>query len=158
MKPALTALLLASFFLVTGCATTVATTVPKGEIADIYGPPPPKDYKREIKMAFAKTFLEVKAPIYKFDPPMTGHASQNRTIAIKDMYGWVVCGTVNGRQGGLAGYATYAGPVPFFVIFKNGKIVEQLIGQASDDAYVYNRYNGVIEQTCANPLKPLPLD
>lgn len=145
---------LTCFLLLSGCVKPIHREVLA--TAD-YGPPPPEDYKRLVKIDMQKVLVDAVDPIYVFDPPMKGYTIRQRRLSTMQMYGWLICGTVNGKPS-LSGYAGYTGPLPFFVMFKNGKIVEKMIGQKVEDDYGVNRFNAAIDQVCRSAKRPKKLD
>jgi len=150
MKPVYTALSLVCFFLVAGCIRPPS----QQQLMDAnYGAPPPKDYKEIIKAAFYPTFFDSVHTVYQFDSPRKGYAARSRVINTKEMYGWIVCGTINSKHK-LAGYASHTGPRPFFALFKNEKLVQKVVGQAVESKYALNRFNAAIKQVCTQA--PIP--
>jgi hypothetical protein len=113
-----------------------------------YGPPPPGDYQERIKADFASRFADNDSSIFVFEIPEKGFTGRSRVGNMRELYGWVVCGTVDRRKR-LGGYEGYSGPVPFYVMFRNGIIVQRLMGRAPDNEYRMNyAVNSMVRKVC----------
>jgi hypothetical protein len=124
---------------------------------DIYGPPPPQDYKSIVKEELSGDFFTnmvfgSTAPIFEFAPPVKARTQESRLLNTRQVAGWAVCGTID-RKDKFGGYAAYSGRVPFFVLFKNGRIVGKLIGQRPADDDDLGRANPQIAHVCAGTEK-----
>ena len=65
-------------------------------------------------------------------------------FATQQRFGWRVCGTVNSKKR----FGGYVGRVPFFVLFRDGRIVESLVGKITDNRYSINLINSAIDEAC----------
>jgi len=124
-----TILLIAAIFLVSGCAKPPTTA--ELNSAD-YGPKP-EVYKEAIKAYYNSKLLDPYSSMFTFTEPRKGWSGPNT------VYGWKVCGTVNGknRMGG------YAGAKPFYVLFRNGEIVKHH-DDLSDNPFM----KAIVEKKC----------
>ncbi len=126
-------------------------------ISSNYESPLPENYREIIKEDFSadfssNMFFGSTAPVYQFSPPIKGHTEENRRFHTKRVSGWVVCGTMD-RKKKLGGYSGYSGPVPFYVLFKDGRIAAKLVGQSPHDEDSVTRSNEEITRTCAGAEK-----
>ena len=118
-----------------------------------YGAAPPANYKDMIQSKLDKSFFSnilfgSKNSTYDFFPPVKGHTDANLIIGARQTFGWVVCGTLY-RQEKYAGYPTFDGPIPFYVLFKDGKIVEQLVGQTTANHTIPHSINDDVKKVCS---------
>jgi hypothetical protein len=125
----------------TGCATPIPPEV----IAHAnYGAPPPKNYREMIKKEFSHTLIDPTSPLYEFSRPVKGYTRQSPMFNTQQVFGWQVCGTVNAKNR----FGGYVGAVPFFVLFKNGVIIEHLVGEIPDNQYGISVLNSAINSAC----------
>jgi len=140
----LTLTALAIVLVLTGC---YSIKWPPLTAAD-YGSSLPKDYKKIIKSEFVTVFANPDSIIYTFEHPFKGHMVDDRLLSrSRPIAGWVVCGTVDNKPY-LAAYTGYHKLArPFFVIFKNGRLIHSRIGDP-EDKYSLSRINHSIEEVC----------
>lgn len=149
-----TLLMLGSLGFLVSCAAEPVSMLGEKE----YGPPPPANYKQMIEKELDKGFVTnvlfgSRQPRYEYRTPLQGHTSTYRVAGVGETYGWVVCGNLY-RKERFAGYATYDGPLPFFVLFREGRIRERLIGQTAYNRTVPHRVNDIIKETCRSGVAP----
>jgi len=150
MKSAFAALSLVCLLLA-ACATPLTNEAVTN--AD-YGPPPSGDYQDMIKMDFAGPFIDYKSSVYTFDAPVKGYTTRNRVGNVRPGFGWVVCGTVS-RKPVLSAYVGLHKPAPFFALFKDGMIVEKLVGQPRDNRHKSTyRINSIVSDVCKHEVTP----
>lgn len=139
----------AGIVVLSGCMSTSSSMLAETD----YGPPPPDNYKAVIEEALGPSFVEkallgVRHPAYEYRAPVKGHTNTHWLAGVRKTYGWVVCGYAYESQR-LASYATEAGPVPFFVIFREGQIAEKLVGHNThDDVVPPRRLNDIVRKVC----------
>ena len=121
------------------CAPMSSVTPEQRRMAD-YGKAPSKEYATLIKNYFAPILVDPTAPIYTFGSPQKGWDARLGGDSSHPVFGWQVCGTVNSknRMGG------YAGSVPYLVFFRDGKIVDFLMGESNS----YSAMNDLIHNVC----------
>lgn len=133
ISPLLMALALA------GCARGL----PPEEVAKAdFGPKPPANYQELIKADIAPLLVDPTAPLYTFTEPGRGYFRRGREPMI---FGWKVCGTLNSKNqmGG------YSGPIPFFTLIRDGKVVVHNVGeQVRAGLYGVSFVNKWIVETC----------
>ena len=117
-----------------------------------YGPPPPPDYKEMIQLDFAPSFVTdvifgSKSDSYEFFAPAKSYVEASRILSMPQTFGWVVCGTLY-RKERFSGYPRYDGPIPFYALFKNGRIVARLVGQTTYDHSTPHILNDDIRKVC----------
>jgi len=122
-----------------------------------YGPPPPQDYQQMIQAEFAPSFFSnvlfgSKPESYEFSQPIKSYVEASRILTMPQTFGWAVCGTLVRREK-YSGYPRFDGPIPFYALFKNGKIVEKLIGQTTYDHTVPHILNEDIKKVCTRTIK-----
>ena len=125
--------------------------------SDSYGPPPPQNYKEMIQSDLTQSFITnilfgSRDSTYEFNLPVKTHTEDSHVLGTERTFGWAVCGNLY-RKERLAGYATYDGPIPFYVLFKDGKIAERLVGQTTYDHTVGHSLNDDIKQVCERKQK-----
>jgi hypothetical protein len=118
-----------------------------------YGPPPPDNYKEMIQSNLSPSFVTdvifgSKSVEYEFYPPVKGWVESSRVLGTKNTFGWVVCGTLT-RKERFSGYPRYDGPIRFYALFKNGKIVDRLVGQSTYDHTTQHELNDDIKAVCS---------
>ncbi len=120
-----------------------------GVINRDYGSPPPVNHQEMIKENFAQDIFNPPASaIYTFDAPLQTRIKSTRWGNVREKSGWIVCGTIDSRHG-KGGYSKHTGPVPFFVIFKNGIITDKLAGYPTDPNYsTDHRITAVVTEAC----------
>ena len=114
-------ILLLPLIILSACVTALPEETIK--FAD-YGAKP-SDYERKIKKEFSSVLIDPTSPLYSFELPKKGYILTSPLDGSKPTFGWKVCGTINSknRMGG------YTGSVPFYTLFRNGKIVYYDVGQ-----------------------------
>ena len=122
-----------------------------------YGPPPPKNYKTMIQSELSGTFnsnvfFGSKNAAYAFYPPIKGHTDNSYILSTNQTFGWVVCGTLY-RKERFSGYPVFDGPMPFYALFKDGKIAETLVGQTTYDHTVPHILNDDVKKVCSRREK-----
>jgi len=129
--------------LLTGCATPIS---PETLAHANYGSPPPKNYKELIKKEISPALLDPYSAQYEFSSPSKGYTRNAPVWGTTEMFGWKVCGTVNAKNR----FGAYVGTTPFFILFKNGRIAEKLVGNPpnADDAVIENMSNVNIRNAC----------
>lgn len=133
----------AAVLVLSGCAKPIPPDVLAN--AD-YGPPPPASHQDTIKDAFAPLLIDPTSPLYTFNEPSKGYTERTPKYGFDNTFGWRVCGTINSknRMGG------YTGKAPFFTLFKDGKMVSQLLGEVpSQDMYAISFVNRTVHDLCA---------
>jgi hypothetical protein len=145
------ALSVCGLLLLGGCFMPPPAPAPLPKNPD-YGPPPPEAHQSMIRAELEKQFttdlfIGSKPAQYMFWPPMKGHTDADYIKGLDQTFGWVVCGTFH-RVENYAGYGRDNGPIPFFVLFKNGKIAERLIGHTTYDRSVPHALNDEIKKVC----------
>jgi hypothetical protein len=105
--------------LVYGCATT--PTQREFETAD-YGLYPEK-FEEIIKAYYSTILFDPYSAVYTFNKPVK---AWNR---IENIFGWVVCGTVNGKNR----LGAYVGAKPFYILIRNNQVI---VCYDSDPAFV----------------------
>lgn len=133
---------------VLGCATPLSSE--KILSAD-YGAPPPENYDAMVKEFIGARLIDPTAPLYEIGQPAKGFTRESLMFDTKENFGWRVCGTVNSKNR----YGGYTGKAPFFTLFKNGQIVEFIIGDAGKSMNSLD--NEAIQQACTREVK-LPTD
>lgn len=121
-----------------------------------YGPPPPSNYQELIKNDFAPTFWTnvingSKPDDYTFNEPKKGYVEASRILGMKQTFGWVVCGTLT-RKERYSGYPRYDGPIEFYALIKNGKVVDHLIGHTTYDHTTQHLLNDDVMKVCARTM------
>ena len=121
------------------CAPMSSVTPEQKRTAD-YGKPPSKEYPNLIKNYFKPILIDPTSPIYTFEKPQKGWDERLAGYRSNPAFGWQVCGTVNSknRMGG------YTGSVPYVVFFREGSIVDFLMGEPNGYSYV----NDIIHNAC----------
>jgi hypothetical protein len=124
--------ILAALLLTASCAPPIPPEVM--EHAD-YGPYP-KNYQAIIKHDFTPLLIDPTSPLYTYTKPVKMARRGNPPT-----FGWRVCGTVNSknRMGG------YSGASQFYALIRDGQVVDQLIGDPTDDNPITN---GMVEGFC----------
>lgn len=132
-----------ALFLLTGCATPIS---PETLANADYGSPPPKNYKELIKKEISPALLDPYSAHYEFSSPSKGYTRNAPMWGTTEMFGWKVCGTINAKNR----FGAYVGSTPFFVLFKNGRVAEKLVGQppSMDDSGLENMSNMNINSAC----------
>jgi hypothetical protein len=141
------------FFLLMGCLPPPAPQ-PIPANPD-YGPPPPANYRQLIKAdlgdAFWTNVIVGSKPVeYAYYEPRKAYVEANHELGMNQTFGWVVCGTTTRREL-YSGYSRYDGPIPFYVLFKNGKVAYHLIGQTTYDHSTEHMLNNDIKKVCTRP-------
>ena len=139
-RRALSAVAIAAIVL-TGCSMPVSEE--KIAAAD-YGPRPPANYRTIIRSEIGEMLIDPTSPIFEFDTPRRGYTKTSPMFGTQETFGWRVCGTVNSKNR----YGGYVGKVPYFVLFKDGQIVELLVGKITDNPYGLNLSNSAIVGAC----------
>jgi len=121
------ALVFGSFFGLAACAT--APTSEQLAQAD-YGPPPPENHQEIIKEWFEERLIDPTSPLYSFRNPVQGFTQENAFYGTQLQFGWIVCGTVNGKNR----MGAYVGREPFFTLFKDGRMAFIHDGPAASEA------------------------
>jgi hypothetical protein len=122
-----------------------------------YGPPPPKNYKEMIHAELSPSFFGnvifgSTDGEYDFYPPVKGYTDASVITSTKQTFGWVVCGNMY-RKERYSGYAVYDGPIPFYTLFKDGKIAEKLVGHTTFDHSTPHRLHDMIKKVCLRKVK-----
>lgn len=95
-----------------------------------YGPPPPENHQEIIKEWFEERLIDPTSPLYSFRNPTQGHTNDSPLYGTQLQFGWIVCGTVNGKNR----MGAYVGREPFFTLFKEGRMVFIHDGPAASEA------------------------
>jgi len=91
-----------------------------------YGPYP-DNYEDVIKSYYSRSLFDPYSAIYTFDmSPRKGWASGMSGAS----YGWVVCGTLNGKNR----YGGYVGAKPIYVMIRYGSVA------MAEEGYLANSY------------------
>jgi hypothetical protein len=122
-----------------------------------YGPPPPSNYQEMIQSDLAPSFMTnvfsgSEPDSYEFYPPVKGYVEDNHVLGTKEAYGWVVCGTLTRRER-YSGYPRYDGPILFYALFRDGRIVDSLVGQTTYDHTVPHKLNDDVKKVCSRWVK-----
>lgn len=122
-----------------------ATPIPQEKIENAdYGSPPPENYQDLIKTNISRELIDPTAPIFEFGKPAKGYIKHSDLFETSEMFGWRVCGTVNSKNR-LGGYV---GAVPYIVLFKNGRIAQQVIGESAGTRNGFSIANIGIKEAC----------
>ena len=156
MKKIASLLSVAGFLLLTGCGFPPPTALQLPANPD-YGPPPPQNYKEMVQSELSGSFVTnvlwgSAASSYEFYPPAKGYTEANHMVGVNQTFGWVVCGTLY-RKERYSAYPVYDGPLPFYALFKDGKIAEKLIGQTTYEHTVPHILNDDVKKVCARAGK-----
>lgn len=124
--------------LLAGCATGPS---PEAIASADYGTQPGADYKQQIKDYFEPKLIDPTSPLYTFPAPNKGYLRNTRTDAT---FGWQVCGTINSknRMGG------YAGSVPYWAFFHEGRILRAEMGEHPTNQYNFSVMNAAVQNAC----------
>ena len=95
-----------------------------------YGPLPPENHQEIIKEWFEERLIDPTSPLYSFRDPVQGYTKDSPLYGTQLQFGWIVCGTVNGKNR----MGAYVGREPFFTLFKEGRLVFVHDGPAAGEA------------------------
>ena len=83
-----------------------------------HGPAPSEAHQQEIKDWFEQRLLDPTSPLYSFKRPVKGYTKDSPLYGTQLQFGWIVCGTVNGKNR----MGAYVGRKPFFTLFKEDRL------------------------------------
>lgn len=124
-----------------GCATQISEE--KLRNAD-YGPVPPENYKELVAARIKPSLIDPMSAVFELSTPRKGYTKRSPAMGTDENFGWQVCGTVNAKNR----FGGYAGAVPLFVLFHNGKIVEAILGEPTPPPPNVSFTNSNIETAC----------
>lgn len=109
------ALTITAFSILAACSTG---PTPQQLAQANYGPPLSEGYQQKIKDWFELRLIDPTSPLYSFRKPVKGYTKDSPLYGTQLQFGWIVCGTVNGKNR----MGAYVGREPFFTLFKEDRL------------------------------------